>query len=368
AALEMFREYGDVVRGRFPKPYISFFHPRHVKRVLRSGVLNYPKSRDYEFLRPILGNGLFVSDGDLWTRQRKILAPEFRPDAVRRFLPSMVENIEQLFELWDGAARDGRPRCVSDDFMNLTLWIVGGAMFQSGFRAEAEIIGRSLETVLAQATKQKLYIGVLQPWSTPPGNIRAKLAERRLNRVVRDVIARGRHGSLDKHDVLSRLVVARDETGAAMPEQQVVDEVKSLILAGHETTSLALSWTFYLLAQHPEAEARLQRESAAVLARLGPTDDAIPQLEYARRVFLETMRLYPPVPGLSRDVREEEELDGIRVHPGEMVYITPYVTHRHPACSKPPEVFDPDPFAPGRVDRIVPYSYLPVLPRRRPCL
>src|SRR5262249_17869298 len=125
---------------------------------------------------------------------------------------------------------------------------------------------------------------------------------------------------------------------------------------------------FYLLAQHPETEARLQRESAAVLARLGPTDDAIPQLEYARRVFLETMRLYPPVPGLSRDVREEEELDGIRVHPGEMVYITPYVTHRHPACWERPEVFDPDRFAPGRVDRIVPYSYMPFLLGRRACL
>jgi cytochrome P450 len=320
-------------------------------------------------LRPILGNGLFVSDGDLWTRQRKILAPEFRPEPVRRFLPGMVENVERLFEEWDRAARDGRPRCVSDDFLNLTLWIVGCAMFQSGFREEAEIIGKSLEICLSQATLQMLTVGLLRPWMPTPGNLRARRAERRLNEVVRDVIARGRHAGGDKHDVLSRLVGYRDEhSGAPMSEQQIVDEVKSLILAGHETTSLALSWTVYLLAQHPAIEARLHRESAAVLARRGPTVDAIPELDYARRVFLETMRLYPPVPAVSRDVREEDEIDGIRLYPGEMVSISPYVTHRHPECWERPEAFDPERFAVERVDRIVPYSYLPFLLGRRACL
>src|SRR5262245_16876302 len=123
AALEIFHEFGDVVRAKFPKPYIALFHPRHVKRVLRTGVLNFPKSSDYQFLKPILGNGLFVSDGDLWTRQRKILAPEFRLETVRRFLPGMVENVEQLLEVWERAPEE-RPRCISDDFMNLTLWVV----------------------------------------------------------------------------------------------------------------------------------------------------------------------------------------------------------------------------------------------------
>src|SRR5262249_24161493 len=153
-----------------------------------------------------------------------------------------------------------------------------------------------------------------------------------------------------------------------MAEQQVVDEVKSLILAGHETTSLALSWSLYMLARHPEVAERLHRESAAVLGRRGPTAEAIPELEYARRVFLETMRLYPPVPRLPRDIREAEEIDGIRLDPGEMLYITPYVTHRHPACWESPESFDPDRFAPERVDKIVPYSYMPFLLGRRACL
>src|SRR5262249_22054090 len=153
-----------------------------------------------------------------------------------------------------------------------------------------------------------------------------------------------------------------------MDEQLLVDEVKSLILAGHETTSLALSWTFYLLDQHPEVEERLHRESAEVLGRRGPTVDAIPELEYARRVFLETMRLYPPVPGMSRDVNEPEEIDGIRIDPKDVVFISPYATHRHPACWERPDTFDPDRFAPGRMDQIVPYSYMPFLLGRRACL
>src|SRR5262249_35766355 len=153
-----------------------------------------------------------------------------------------------------------------------------------------------------------------------------------------------------------------------MDEQLLVDEVKSLILAGHETTSLALSWTFYLLAQHPEIEERLHRESAQVLGRRGPTVDAVPELEYARRVFLETMRLYPPVPAMSRDIPAEAGSDGIRLSTDEMVSISPYVTHRHPECWERPEVFDPDRFAPERIDRIVPYSYMPFLLGRRACL
>jgi cytochrome P450 len=368
AALEVMREYGDVVRMRVPTRGVYFFHPRHVKHILRTGVLNYPKSKFYELLRPILGNGLFVSDGDLWTRQRKILAPEFRHDAVRRFLPGMVENVEETFERWE-RERGAEPRCVSTDFMDLTLRVVGSAMFQSGFRKEAEAIGAALEICLAQGTAQMLSMGLLQPWMPTPGNLRARRAERRLNQVTRDVIARGRHGAGGRYDVLSRMLAHRDEeTGAPMDEDLLVDEVKSMILAGHETTSLALSWSFYLLARHPALEERLHRESAEVLGRHGPTVDAVPELEYARRVFLETMRLYPPVPGVSRDIREPDEFDGIRLDPKEMAFISPYATHRHPACWQRPDEFDPDRFAPEHAGRIVPYSYMPFLLGRRACL
>jgi enediyne biosynthesis protein E7 len=368
ASLEIMRELGDVVRVRFPTRGLHVFHPRHVKQALRSNVLNYPKSRFYEMLRPILGNGLFVSDGDLWTRQRQIMAPEFRTDAVRRFLPGMVENIEHLLERWE-RERSPAPRCISDDMMNLTLWIVGGAMFKSQFREEAEIIGRSLESCLAAGTAQMLSMGLLRSWMPTPGNVRAWRAERRLNEVVRDVVTRGRAGGPGKHDLLSRMIAAKDEHGhQAMDEQLVLDEVKSMILAGHETTSLTLSWTFYVLAQRPDIEERLYRESAAVLAKHGPTVDAIPELEYARRVFLETLRLYPPVPGVSREVRADDDFDGVPIRPGDVLFLSAYATHRHPACWERPDEYDPDRFAPERAEHIVPYSYMPFLLGRRACL
>jgi cytochrome P450 len=214
-----------------------------------------------------------------------------------------------------------------------------------------------------------LSMGLLQPWMPTPGNLRAKAAERRLNEATRKVIDHGRHGAAGRYDVLSRMLAHRDEhTGEPMDEQLLVDEVKSLMLAGHETTSLALSWSFYLLARHPEIEERLHEESAAVLGRHGPTVDAIPELEVARRVFLETMRLYPPVPGVSRNIREPEEIDGIRVDTSEMAFISAYATHRHPACWDRPDAFDPDRFAPERADHIVPYSYMPFLLGRRACI
>lgn len=153
-----------------------------------------------------------------------------------------------------------------------------------------------------------------------------------------------------------------------MSEQQLLDEVKSLILAGHETTSLALSWTFYLLAQHPEVEARIVQEVRTVLGDRLPTADDVPQLVYTRQVLLETLRLYPPVPGVPRVAREADAFDGIVVHAGEQVALSIYATHRHPEFWERPDAFDPDRFAPGRAESIQPYSYLPFLLGRRACL
>jgi cytochrome P450 len=169
--------------------------------------------------------------------------------------------------------------------------------------------------------------------------------------------------------MLSRILTATDEeTGEGMTEQQVLDEVKSLILAGHETTSLALSWAFYLLSRHPEAEARLQEESDRVLGGRTPTAEDIPKLEYTRMVFLETMRLYPPVPVVTRLAREADHFDGIDIAAGEKTVINIYATQRHPAFWAEPDAFCPERFSEERAESIQPYSYLPFLLGRRACL
>ncbi|MCX4246632.1 cytochrome P450 [Paraliomyxa miuraensis] len=372
AALLLHRRHGDVVRKRLPRRALWFVHPRHLRRILRTNVRNYPKAGPsgglYDYLRPILGNGLFVSDGELWTRQRRILAPEFRTATVGRFLPVIVERTQEMLDEWARSV-DGEARDISDDMMRLTMWVVGGSMFKSDLRQEAEAIGHALELQLRQSTRQILSAGLLRPWMPTPGNLEARRAARELDALVRGIVTRGRAGDVGEVDVLSRLLVARDgETGEAMSDQQLVDEVKSLILAGHETTSLTLAWTFYLLAHHPEVEARLVEEVTRVLGDRPPRPEDVPELIYTRMVLFEVMRLYPPVPAVPRIAIDDDEFDGVRVRAGENTNVVPFVTHRHPEFWTHPDVFDPQRFHPSRIDAIEPYAYLPFLRGRRACL
>ncbi len=370
AALELHRTHGEVLRTRIPESVVGLVHPRHVRRVLRTRVLNYPKSNDYESLRPLLGDGIFVSEGEVWTRQRRLLAPEFRAQTVPRYLPVIVRDTLALFaERWEPAL-GGPPRDIGHDMMSLTLWVIGDAIFANDFRAQADAIGHALEVCLEQATLQMIFSGLLRPWMPTPGNLRARRAERELDAIVRALIgAARREARPDGHDVLSRLLHATDAGGRpALTERAIMDEVKSLILAGHETTSLALTWTLYLLSRHPEVEARLVAEVREVLGGRAPSDGDVARLVYTRMVLLEAMRLYPPVPAVTRIAREADVFDGIRVEAGTKVSLLPYVTQRLAEFWPRPDEFDPDRFDPARVDQIVPYSYLPFLLGRRACL
>ncbi|MCB9753755.1 MAG: cytochrome P450 [Myxococcales bacterium] len=368
SSIELRRRFGDVIRRRRPRAGLWLMHPALLKRVFRTNVRNYPKAETYGFLAPILGNGLFLSDGELWTRQRRLLAPEFRQAEVNRFLPVILDRVERLLGEWASTAPT-TPRDITDDMMRLTLWIVGGAMFKSDLDEEAEMIGHDLEVCLRQSTWHIFSGGLLQPWMPTPGNFEARRAAARLERVVRGVVARGRAGELGGDDVLSRLLVARDpETGEGMADQQIVDEVKSLILAGHETTSLTLSWIFYLLARHPAVEQKLFEESSRVLGDGPPRAEHVPALAYTRMVFLEAMRLYPPVPGVPRRALEDDRFHGVDVRAGDTVVAMIYAVHRHPDFWERPDEFRPERFAPERVDAIEPYAYAPFLRGRRACV
>ena len=368
ADLDLFHRYGDVVRFHIPSSGMLFCRPRHVRHILRTNVRNFPKSREYDELKPLLGDGVFVSDGDLWARQRRLLAPEFREKAVGRFVPSIVTSAEQLFGEWDSRLETG-PIDVTHDMMRLTLWVIGRAMFRGEFLSEAEQIGHCLEVCLAQATRRMLSMGLYKAWMPTPGNLHARRAEKQLDDIVSGIIDKARADGSEGGDVLSRMIEARDpDTGETMTDQQLLDETKSLILAGHETTSLALSWAFYLLAKNPDVAERLVDEVETVLGDDPPRAEHLPRLPFTRMVFLETMRLYPPVPGVSRAVVEPDDIDGVRLRPKDVVIVSAYVTHRHPEYWSDPERFDPDRFAPDAVDDIEPYSYFPFLLGRRACL
>ncbi|PRP94275.1 cytochrome P450 [Enhygromyxa salina] len=373
---------GDVFCRRLGAPSVYLCHPRLVQHVLRTNVLNYPKGPDYDLLRPLIGDGILVSEGEVWTRQRRLLAPEFRLDQVARFLPTINAELAVLADHWRAAAAEGQSVDVGHSMQGFALRVLGNAIFRSDFANEAAVIGEALEICLAQGTKQMLSMGLLPPWLPTPGNRRARAAEHRLNRSVRRLIDDGRVAQArggcpfasggaraGEVDMLTRMLDARHpDTNLGMSDQHLLDEIKSLILAGHETSGLVLSWALYLLARHPEIEARVLAEAERVLGGRPAQPEDVESLVVARQVVLETMRLYPPVPGVTRRAVADDAFEGIEVRAGESVTILPYVIHRHPEFWADPERFNPDRFAPDRVDAIDPYSYLPFVRGRRACL
>ena len=370
AAMRSHADHGEVLRTRLPTPVLEFVHPRHMRRVLKTNVLNYPKSEDYVALRPLLGDGIFVSEGETWTRQRRLLAPEFRVGATPRYLPVIVRGVEAfLAEYWEPAV-GGPPRDIGHDMMRLTLWVIGDAIFADDFRRHADAIGRTLEVSLEQATTRMIFGGLPPVWLPTPGNLRGRAAQRELDAIVAGMIAGARAATRPSdRDIISRLVQARDAEGRpALDERELTDQVKSLILAGHETTSLVLTWALYLLASHPAVLERLVDEVTAVLGDRAPGPDDVPRLVYTRMVLSEVMRLYPPVPVVARRAVADDEFDGVRVAAGEKVGLFIYGTHRLPEFWSRPEAFDPERFAPERAGAIDPFAYLPFLRGRRECL
>ena len=183
---------GDVFHRRLGSPSLNLGHPRLVKQVLRSNVRNYIKNHHYRFLEPLLGQGIFVSEGELWARQRRLLAPEFRAKEVARFLPVVNREIELVCADWDASVSEGAIVDINAAMMNMTLCVIGGAMFKADFRPHADAIGEVMDTCLRQGTRAMLSMGLLQPWMPTPGNRRAHAARVKFDQIILSLIAEGR--------------------------------------------------------------------------------------------------------------------------------------------------------------------------------
>lgn len=374
---DLFLRLGDVFARRVGAPSVYLCHPDLVRHVLRTNARNYVKGPDYQLLRPLIGDGIIVSEGDLWTRQRRLLAPEFRERETARFLPLFHSEFDRLCERWRPAIERGEPIDVGADLQSYALRVLGGALFQSDFDRVANAVGEAIELILSQATLRMISRGLLASWLPTPGNRRSRAAERWFDRIVLELITEG-HGSHSHGDspiaksgvdMVSRMLVATDpETGTRMSERQLIDEVKTLIFAGHETTGIASTFTVYALARYPHIRARVVEEVDSVCGGQPVRPQDLSRLVYLRQVMLESMRVYPPVPGVTRTALADDNFEGIDIHAGESVTMQAYTIHRHPDFWPEPERFDPERFAPERIDRIEPYSYLPFLRGRRACL
>lgn len=369
--LALHREHGETVRVRMGPmvTLLSLSNPDHVKHVLVDQPGRYHKGAGLDRARPLLGNGLLTSEGSFWMRQRRLAQPAFHKDRVQGFARTMTDAAGALLATWEASA--GGERDLHEDMMTLALTVVARTLFSSDVTADTGRIGRALTVALEEANRRMLSLAP-RPGFFPTARRRAFDAARAtLDGIILRLVAERRRGETRGDDLLQMLLDAKDaDTGEQMTDAQLRDEVMTLFLAGHETTANALTWTFLLLAQHPEAEARLHQELDDVLGGRHPTVEDLPRLPYLGWVLNESMRLYPPAWVLARQARVPDEVAGVRIPASRLFFVvmSPWVIHRNPRLWPDPDRFDPLRFSPEQSAGRPKLAYLPFGAGQRMCI
>jgi cytochrome P450 len=361
------REYGDVVPVRFgPRRGLLLYHPDAIEEVLVTRNRDFIKSPGVRLLSRLLGNGLLLSEAGTWLRQRRLLQPAFHRQRVAAYGEVMTSLTVRRLADW----RDGDVLDVHVEMMTLTQAIVAKTLFDADVSHESYAIAET-SNILVEDFGKRLgsLLQLLPDWVPTPANLRTRRAIRRLDEVVYRMIAARRLRPEDRGDLLSILLHAQDaDDGSRMTARQVRDEAMTLFLAGHETTAVALSWTWYLLSQHPEVDARLGDELRAVLGDRPPTVADLPKLTYTEMIVNESMRLYPPAYGIAREAVNPSEVAGYPIAPGLIVIMPTWVVHRDARWFDEPEVFRPERWADGLASRLPRFAYFPFGGGPRQCI
>jgi cytochrome P450 len=367
----VWRRCGPYARIR-AVPGVWFYlvtHPDGVEHVLQKNHKNYRKPDVLiKPVRLLMGNGLFSSEGDFWLRQRRLMQPAFHRTQIALLSRHMASAAAALVDEW----RRGEPGRVIDivpAMMRLTLSVAGTTLFSHDISGEADTLGRAFRVVFAHVSRRMNSQMTLPLWVPTSGNRAVRHAKELLDRVVLEVIeARRRHGP-GPGDLLDLLLAARDdESDGGMSDQQLRDEVLTLLTAGHDTVGAALSWAWHLLGEHPDLQEALADEARGRLGGRTPECDDLPHLPLARAVFDETLRLYPPAPGVVRETLAEDHVNGYRLPAKAIVTPYAYVTHRDPAFWEEPEKFKPERFLPGAGTGRPKFAYFPFGGGPRVCI
>lgn len=366
--LGLMREYGDVVRFRGFFPVYAINHPDYVRQILTQAYPKYTKSTiDYRVISTTLGRGLVTNDGEDWARQRRLMQPVFSSRTINSFDTTINDVTAQLATQWERKA-EGETVWLDRDMSRVTFQVVSRTLFG----ADIDDVAEEMVDILAIINRHPLQFSAfmtLFPWVPLPSNIQFSRIIQRLEEIVDGLVALHREEGSSRQDIVDRLLAARDpETGHGMHEKQMRDEIITLMLAGHETSSTALTWTFYLLSQNPDVEIRLRKELANVLGGRPAMSDDLPRLPYLKQVVQESMRLYPPVWGIARRCMEEVEFGGYRIPREAYIAITMYALHRHPDYWPDGDRFDPDRFSANRAESRHSYCYLPFAAGPRACI
>jgi len=350
------REFGDIGAFHFGMRLVPLLNsPELVREALvEQGTLFEKTATVRALAEPVLGRGVFLSEGEEHRRQRRLLAPLFQQSRVRDYAETIVSYTVRLQESW----RADEVIDLAGEMIRLTLWIIGDVLFGADVSGEESELGAALTSTFEH------FAGALTnplrpPLSWPtPGNLRARRALARVNATIARLIEERRGRGEARRDFLSLMLQARDEE-QALNDRQVRDDALSLFVAGHETTANALAWCWYLLSQHPEIYARMQAEADQALQQRQPTAAEPPTLPYALQVWKEALRLYPPVYAFTRRAASTVQLGPYSIPRGTSVVISPYTLHRRAQFFPNPERFDPARFEPAQEQQRPRYAYIP---------
>lgn len=349
---ELFARHGDLYRvfspGRKAYTYVVH-HPDDVKRVLVSNHRNYTKGLGLDRVKILLGKGIMTSEGELWKRQRYMMQPFFHRRVVTEFAQTLDSANERFIARWDGHAERGEPLNLTEEMSELTLDIV----LSSIFGRDLPELAPAFEVVTREQGR----------------NLQFAFKFRSLTKLVAEVIERRRTGNEEHFDYVGMLMSARDrDSGKPMADRELIDEILTLVVAGHETTASGLNWTWYLISQHPEVEARLHAEVDAAEPSQAASLERMEQLAYTQQVINEALRLYPPGWLLSRRTINADVLGGYEIPAGSNVLLPLYLLHRHPRYWKDPDTFWPDRFGPEHESDRPRFAYMPFAAGPRHCI
>lgn len=351
------QEYGDVVAFSLPGlKSVLISSPQDIDRVLVETGKRYGKFKPSYAMRVVLGNGLVTSEGDFWKRQRKLAAPAFHHQSIKRYADQMVSYAQDMAGTWqDGAGRD-----VHQDMMTLTQRIIMKVLFDVDVLENAGEASKAFDAMMqAIGAEMKGLEAVLPKFIPTPSRTQMQEGVAYINGLLMEMIEKRRAESSEKHDLLTMLMDARDDEGQPMSTTQLLDEIRSLYLAGHETTAATLSWTWYLLSRSPEAYARLEAEIEQVLNGRAPTAEDVQRLPYCNAVIKESLRCYPVAWITQRVALEDVEIGGYQIAKDTAIFLSPWIVHHDPRWYSEPETFMPERWLKDKADLPPREAYIP---------
>jgi cytochrome P450 len=347
---EQFQRFGDIYRTSIYGTNVYVVNnPDYVDHVLRVNWQNYRKGQAIKRIGLLLGNGLMVSEGELWKRQRQMIQPAFHNETLDKLMKVITWANTALLEKWRLAARENQSVNITHDISKMVLNIILGSIFGDDY----ERVHPHFEILSDESAR----------------NLEFATAFRPLAKLVIEIATERRNNNNVAADMLGMLMGARDrKTGSLMSDNQLANEIMTLVVAGHETTASTLAWVWYLLSMNPDVEQKLSRELASFPGCDSPALSDLPRFTYTRQVIEETLRLYPPGWLITRKALKEDQLGNYLVPAGTEVHISPYLIQRHPAFWDAPDEFNPDRFEPGKSGERHPMSMLPFLAGPRKCI